>query len=1766
MRFAKITHKSVLLYGYINQGGLYMKKTFKFIWIGLVFCLLLSGLVSCKDKSEGSSNTEPAAVDDEVIYSPYVNTAIILGEGIEEADVSLIRSTYYKKIGKEISIATASSSASHEIIVGKTDRELSERAYRYLEGFKANDEYVGYVIYSDGRSVAIAFDEAVLGENVAFAEAIECFASEYMQAETLKLDSGAVCTAAFDAIEKQSERDEENIERTLSLKLSQISTKINNEDAADDILNALNGLRLIFNDNHSIVKWLANLYDPETGGFYYSNSARNNEGYLPDLESTSQAIGIIESILIGYGGTLTDYFGEEIASAFVSFARSMQDPNGYFYHPQWSRTLVDSSADRRSRDLLNALNILEYFGAAPVYDTPNGVKGDGVTAAASNLSTPLSMNKAVSAVKAVSSSADDIYIPSYLKSKDDFETYLSGLNIKSDPLAACETLSSEISLYIAIDEILEEQGASYRLCSLLYSYLTRLQNTSTGLWSYGGETIYEELSKLAAVVNIYNGIEKSIPKYEVVLNTLYNALQFEEEVDEITDISYTWSAVAVVVSNITSYGTASSQDQISYYLSLFYDSFADYLTATKEKLSLFLRDDGSFSTTPSGSASSVLGMPVAVPLMDEGDMNATLIATNSIWLAIFRSLDIGNIPIFTTADRMMFQKTLFDMGIIIKNEVKKTAALDFENTNIGDTSDVTLVENSNGGAMSEVVASDYEHGNVLRLYSPPDRTASSSDKFLFEVMSNVTSATCFSYELDMCVLDESDAGSFAYLYIYSDAYAISLNRNGDTISFYEESSAKADYTYTQDLGIRASVGEWFNIRVEYYFGTAETVRIKIYFNGECVAVTDNYYDYYAVKYDGLGTPVLNCTKFGVYGLWGMEMNVLVDNIIVEKTYQTYTQETSTTLNRNVDAPYKDQTVYDFESSLVDSTPLEFEVGGSSSAVKVTTDADNNKLLSISETAGEVILPLEQIGSGINSALIEFDLTISADSAVGAKYQINFNEYLCKGRCFGAMQLLILEENGSKYAALAEVVSGKTGTIYSDTKLSTGVKYHISLRIFFEESAIVVSVDDTVVGISANVLSGCKKYYMGETSIEALTSSVKSTIFIDNLVSARIRSDFEEVTAPDIDRTTYTFDDTGTADMELTGLSPYDGLLYFDGAGVNKSIKIPVTTRVNAPNMALIGFDVSEASGTSGDLVISLSDKNGNIIAAFELVTNGSSVGIYEHTKNGRYSAPMHTVSKINFNFEIEYSPAQESFNLLVDGAYVAASSLTYTLESGAYDFEYLTISTVGSSAFAIDNLFAEQICGIFKAQRVSMENTDSESAVITYETSSFASLPTIINYYPGSTSSYFKIREGSLNGAVSKVLEFNTVLGSSDYAQFTRTSTTDNSNAAYFETDMMLKMTSDVSLSTELTLQSKVTGTPTQYSFKIVASTKGGALKLTATDFNVTLDVTEGEWFKLRFEYRDTPDDFNYDGYNDCLVRAYVNDVLIGEGHTAKNTGAVQSYTTVRQLRFAVWGTSEGKVYFDNTALGQCTMDYEKPIPADTDTLTFSPGIITNMTRFTFGKTTSTAAISEMTVNGEVNKVLNFYTSSASTDKLTLTPTLTNENANAITFETDIMIAPTSNSATIYLEPITSDENQAFRLIITATKDGDVTISSADIEETVIGKSGEWIHLKVDYMNPRVDYDGDRRLDILYKVYVGEGDESELKATGYKPYSTGSRYDPLELSKYLLTATSASVANIYFDNTRFWQTELIPDEAPEFDYSEEDCYGSSGSDDNGWVN
>ena len=135
------------------------------------------------------------------------------------------------------------------------------------------------------------------------------------------------------------------------------------EDAIDEIRNIYE----MFDERMLI--WYASLYDPEIGGFYFSNSARDTEGFLPDIESTAQAVNFI-ACMSGICGKEEDgdypitHFPKNLSDKICNFAYNLQDEDGYFYHPQWGK---DVSAPRRGRDCGWAWRMITPLGKKTKY-------------------------------------------------------------------------------------------------------------------------------------------------------------------------------------------------------------------------------------------------------------------------------------------------------------------------------------------------------------------------------------------------------------------------------------------------------------------------------------------------------------------------------------------------------------------------------------------------------------------------------------------------------------------------------------------------------------------------------------------------------------------------------------------------------------------------------------------------------------------------------------------------------------------------------------------------------------------------------------------------------------------------------------------------------------------------------------------------------------------------------------------------------------------------------------------------------------------------------------------------------------------------------------------------------------------------------------------------------------------------------------------------------------------------------------------------------
>ena len=220
----------------------------------------------------------------------------------------------------------------------------------------------------------------------------------------------------------------------------------------EGIVTAMKQLYSHYSDD--VLTWLGGLFDTRIGGFYYSASAKNSDGYLPDVESTYQAIVLLQRL-----GVISSYdkIPESVRRKIAGFICSLEDPdNGYFYHPQWSRDLTDSKSSRKGRDLTWALALSTWLDFKFPY--PNAI------------TRCREINRNEPAVNS------DIF-----SSKESFVKYLNGFDFGDDILKSVHILVSQA-----------DQIKAAGLIDVALEFFDNLQNEENGLLSgkANAKTVY----------------------------------------------------------------------------------------------------------------------------------------------------------------------------------------------------------------------------------------------------------------------------------------------------------------------------------------------------------------------------------------------------------------------------------------------------------------------------------------------------------------------------------------------------------------------------------------------------------------------------------------------------------------------------------------------------------------------------------------------------------------------------------------------------------------------------------------------------------------------------------------------------------------------------------------------------------------------------------------------------------------------------------------------------------------------------------------------------------------------------------------------------------------------------------------------------------------------------------------------------------------------------------------------------------------------------
>ncbi len=347
--------------------------------------------------------------------------------------------------------------------------------------------------------------------------------------------------------------------------------------------------------------WYAGLWEPEIGGFYFSNSARDTEGLLPDLESTAQAMRFLT-------GHCCMNFPERFRRQMADFAWNLQDEDGYFYHPQWGK---DITVTRRGRDLGWAKQLIALTGREYRYPLPTARKADGGATS----------------------------LPDYLQSVEAWDAYLESkpLNEKSYSIGnLINSLAGQI------------QGAGPEFCAATVAWANRHQRSDNGLWE--PQINYSSVNGLMKLAACYPGFGAVLPNADKALDSAMKAVLSDEKITFACEFFNPWSAISSILRCMEMGGE--TEKAVSLRAS-FRENAAELIRVTGRKIRTTACEDGSFAYFAADAGQVCTrsqGALVAQDHVREGDVNGNGCSINGPLNGMFASLGVPSVPLFTKED------------------------------------------------------------------------------------------------------------------------------------------------------------------------------------------------------------------------------------------------------------------------------------------------------------------------------------------------------------------------------------------------------------------------------------------------------------------------------------------------------------------------------------------------------------------------------------------------------------------------------------------------------------------------------------------------------------------------------------------------------------------------------------------------------------------------------------------------------------------------------------------------------------------------------------------------------------------------------------------------------------------------------------------------------------------------------------------------------------------------------------------------------------
>ena len=824
----------------------------------------------------------------------------------------------------------------HELVIGPSTRPISQAAYNLLDRNMTDDEDPeGYVILVQDGSVAIAYTS-----DAAYTEAIAAFYT-HCGFSDYYADNGPVFWD-FYSLSARAEQKRDKMYNEGFAKLEATLVAGGCEDASAIVRELKNYYGLFSTD---MLYWLTDLYDPELGAFYYSNSGRDNFGYLPDLESTVQALEMLDrsglfSVIGGIdGGTgrLPDFVSEPM----INWARGLQDPlTGYFYHPQWGNSIAGA---RQGRDLDNAVAVFRITKSQPYYNDPSGrmkgiygAYGENAVKPAAALTSRLSKSAvvAVSAITPVASGGID----SYLTSLDKWKSYVDNLNINGNGVSY-GTGNALVSQW----SIIKAAGKDY--VDYLINYLNAHIIPEIGLWEEQYEDDYDNEDKvgyngtngLMKLCVLYGSLGRRMPyAYEALQSTIKVGLYPNTDPKDET-MCYAFN-IWTCLSGMLSMVKGTDPDNYPAAQKLVAENLAGLLKSTYDLNHTHLMDDGAFSYYERREMNISQSAPVGCARGPESDVNSLMLGTSSVTGTIFNTIKavydgVEYVPIWGEFDYYVFISELEKAGNVYKKEIPQAELIDFNDYVEADVVDgsekqpddnIYLTINTNyfnSNVVQRPGSLSAEANLALRMESTIDTEydpSSGRDMPLKNDKGNyimspapgnayVTignqygNGDCYSFETDIMFEDadigqvlqvffmDSNAGSNYYLCGFQFD---SFKSGGQTYLRFIDLYEGLDGSQNSNIYDKIKLGQWFKLKLEVYKVYVENedetqtlkLYVKVFINDRYVTTSDSAF----ILNKKVNNVEIDKVMLSQYRYRGS--TIYFDNLLVERKDVAYAEE------------------------------------------------------------------------------------------------------------------------------------------------------------------------------------------------------------------------------------------------------------------------------------------------------------------------------------------------------------------------------------------------------------------------------------------------------------------------------------------------------------------------------------------------------------------------------------------------------------------------------------------------------------------------------------------------------------------------------------------------------------------------------------------------------------------------------------------------------------------------------------------------------------